>query len=850
MIRKILSINDIIVMPDRYNAHIAVKDYEIIKRETLAEHTKLCQNYFEKIAEAKSIDNILSCFKNDYLGETSQEIDTLFNEMFYNVVTFHDTGKTNYSFQKDRMQNINRDLNQSFNLPDGTHSLLSAIIYINYFSNKLIGIPKSERKLLRPFILLNSYIIARHHSNLGEFNNYLQLFQEQNEKTAKVIRVLEENAADILIDPFHLNVLKMKNIARNVVLQLEGEERCNIDVQLKSYIYSYGRLLYSVLVASDYYAASEFMSGVQTTDFGQFSNVTELISAYADTEIVKSIRKYESGNYPNAALEQETDINALRSELFLDAEKKLIKEKENHIFYLEAPTGSGKSNTAINLSFQLLRNNEKLCKIYYVYPFNTLVEQNKNTIYKLFEEKEDIIKNIVVLNSLIPIILKRKANHTDEIYETADKRYQQAILDRQFLNYPFILTTHVNLFRTMFGCGRESAFGFHQLANSVIVLDEIQSYKNSLWSEMIIFFKSFAKLLNIKIIIMSATLPNLDLLTMDKSNSIQLIENRNKFFMHKCFKNRVTFNYELLNLRVKINDLYNHVKKQLVSEKKILIEFISKKTAGNFYQILANDIEVDCLVEYISGDDSIAERNRIISNIKRNSEVILVSTQVIEAGIDIDMDIGYKDISLFDSEEQFAGRINRSCKRSGIVYYINIDDAAVLYGRDIRILPQFTLANEKMKDILNNKDFNTYYQDILNIIKENYIQNNGESGQKQFFEKVGLCKYKTVSDKMRLIDDNNWSISIFLAREIPDENNNLLDGREIWTAYKELLLDYEMAYAHKRYKLSIITAKMSYFTYQIKKDSDFHYNDRIGDMFYIEEGEKYFTNNKLDREKL
>ncbi len=73
-----------------------------------------------------------------------------------------------------------------------------------------------------------------------------------------------------------------------------------------------------------------------------------------------------------------------------------------------------------------------------------------------------------------------------------------------------ILTTHVSLFSYMFGTMKENIFAFHQLANSVIVLDEIQSYKNQIWREIIEFLNGFSKILNIKIIIMSATLPDLE----------------------------------------------------------------------------------------------------------------------------------------------------------------------------------------------------------------------------------------------------------------------------------------------------------------------------------------------------
>ncbi|ETJ29679.1 Crispr-associated helicase Cas3, partial [human gut metagenome] len=70
--------------------------------------------------------------------------------------------------------------------------------------------------------------------------------------------------------------------------------------------------------------------------------------------------------------------------MFLDAERELLKNIDENVYFLEAPTGSGKSNTAFNLSFKLFEEDKNLKKIYYVYPFNTLVEQNLNILNKTF----------------------------------------------------------------------------------------------------------------------------------------------------------------------------------------------------------------------------------------------------------------------------------------------------------------------------------------------------------------------------------------------------------------------------------------------------------------------------------
>lgn len=98
---------------------------------------------------------------------------------------------------------------------------------------------------------------------------------------------------------------------------------------------------------------------------------------------------------------------------------------------------------------------------------------------------------------------------------------------------------------------------FHQLSHSVIILDEIQSYKNDIWSEIITFLKGFANLMHMKIVIMSATLPNLEVLTDNKTETVRLIEYREKFFNHKKFAKRVWPDYSLLGYKITKEELQN-----------------------------------------------------------------------------------------------------------------------------------------------------------------------------------------------------------------------------------------------------------------------------------------------------
>ncbi len=109
---------------------------------------------------------------------------------------------------------------------------------------------------------------------------------------------------------------------------------------------------------------------------------------------------------------------------------------------------------AVNLSFQLMKQNPGIGKIFYVYPFNTLIEQNLESMEKIFGGSK-VMEDIAVVNSMKPIPMDRAKRKTDEL-----QYYQEALLNRQFLNYPMILTTHVSLFDTMFGRRKESTFDF------------------------------------------------------------------------------------------------------------------------------------------------------------------------------------------------------------------------------------------------------------------------------------------------------------------------------------------------------------------------------------------------------
>ena len=827
---------DIFDFQDKYKYLAHIKNN---REETLQEHTELANKYFEKIVEYKNLKPFFERIKN-ILNLKNQE-EELYYKMIDDVVNFHDFGKVNSQFQIDKMLNEEilkmEDKYNILGVLGSDHSLLSASMFIAYYFGKitdLIEIVETKKiVILFEILFALSYVISKHHGNLDSFEEYIEKLSRNNdENILKELKNISVSNGGILLQAFleKENITIFFNFIETYISERKKKE--NISSQEAMSIFVFTKMMFSLLVASDYYSTNEFMQEIKYENFRNMGNIDTIKKEYENSEIIKSIRDKEKNGIPN-----DEDINNFRTKIFLEAEKNLEKNKENNIFFLEAPTGSGKSNTALNLSLKLLDKDRR--KIFYVYPFNTLVEQNMNTLKNIFGNNEEAIKNITVVNSITALTNKDSRDIPIE-------EYSDILMDRQFLNYPFIVTTHVGIFNSLVGNTKEDCMPFYQLPNSVIVFDEIQAYKNTIWTEIIKILNSYAKLLNIKIIIMSATLPNLSYLLdeEEKNNISKLIENRDEYFNNTIFKNRVEVNYDLLSeQKIEYEELLQHIIENSLNSQKILIEFISKNDAKKFYELCESneDLNVDHEILILTGEDNKARRNSIIKKINsKDKKIILISTQLIEAGVDIDVDVGYKNISGLDNEEQFLGRINRSCKKSGKAYFFYLTDAKKVYKNSVIIENKLNLFSDEMKDVLENKNFDVFYSKVLEILKRKVKEKiNNDNFETIIFNK----KFRLLKERMKLIEEQDDKKTYFFNRTLTDEEieeiGENIDGSEVWERYVDILK--EENYAKKIVELSKIREKMMYFLYEVKKNTELNYSDIKGSIIYIDDGDKYFT---------
>ena len=827
---------DIFDFQDKYKYLAHIKDN---RKETLQEHTELANKYFEKIVEYKNLKPFFEGIKNILKLENIEE--ELYYKMIDDVVNFHDFGKINSQFQIDKMLNEKilkmEDKYNILGVLASDHSLLSASMFIAYYFEKIIALIETvETKkivILLEILFSLSYTISKHHGNLDNFEEYIEkLLRNNDENILKELKNISVSNGGILLQAFleKETITIFFNFIEIYISERKNKE--NISSEEAMAIFTLTKMMFSLLIASDYYSTNEFMQEIKYENFGNMGNIDTIKKEYENSEIIKSIRDKEKNGILN-----DEDINNFRTKIFLEAEKNLEKNEDSNIFFLEAPTGSGKSNTALNLSLKLLSENRR--KIFYVYPFNTLVEQNMNTLKNIFGNNEEAIKNITVVNSITALTNKDSRDIPIE-------EYSDILMDRQFLNYPFIVTTHVGIFNSLVGNTKEDCMPFYQLANSVIVFDEIQAYKNTIWTEIIKILNSYAKLMNIKIIIMSATLPNLSYLLNEeeKNNISKLIENRDEYFNNAIFRNRVEVNYDLLSeQKIEYEELIEHIIKNSLNNQKILIEFISKNDAKKFYELCENneDLNIKYEILLLTGEDNKARRNSIIKKINsKDKRVILISTQLIEAGVDIDVDVGYKNISGLDNEEQFLGRINRSCKKSGKAYFFYLTDAKKVYKNSVIIENKLNLFSDEMRDVLENKNFDVFYSKVLEILKRKAKEKiNNDNFETIIFNK----KFRLLKERMKLIEEQDDKKTYFFNRTLTDEEieeiGENIDGSEVWERYVDILK--EENYAKKIVELSKIRKKMMYFLYEVKKNTELNYSDIKGSIIYIDDGDKYFT---------
>lgn len=793
------SIKNYLLDAQNYYAHTPNLNKHNSKPELLDAHTELVLLYLKKLVTMHGLDLVIDNLINNLLAESNllgdKDVGNFIKTLFVNTIVFHDFGKINENFQANslKMNNPFFKGKEIENSPIGTnHSLLGAFIFVCKHLDEVENLfPKNQQGFVITSILVFSYPIFKHHS------------RQLNDDCTN--EICFGNGFEIGFLKKYLDDFQLK-VNPNLLKRLTDIQGIFNNPFFKKHINSFSlfsllKLNYSLLTASDYLATNEYMSGFPIDDLGVLSKkrIDDIYKFVSQNEWMDEHAKrknYNKDTYQNLnectsnkpTEENGKNLNILRQQMAIELIKNVRKNHHNNLFYIEAPTGGGKTNLSLLAAVELLKQYEgKINKVFYVFPFTTLITQTYNTISETLGLSNS---EIVELHSKAS--LKVKESEDDE-YGTDKKNY----IDNLFVNFPFCLLTHIKFFDLLKTNEKEPNYMLHRLANSIIVIDELQSYNPKHWDKIIYFIKKYAETYNIKFILMSATLPKLDRLNIIRgqtSDFIYLLPNaKTDYFLNPNFCNRVNFNFDLLK---KKNISLSEIADLLFTESEkfsyldfgenkpsgsvyVIIEFIFKKTASEFYQIIQENNSFFDEVFLLSGTILEHRRKKIINFLKNNNnrekKILLITTQVVEAGVDIDMDLGFKDTSLIDSDEQLAGRINRNVnKKDCKLFLFNYNKEELIYGQDKRLeITKRKISQEQYQHILNTKDFDLLYDLVLDERNEWNFKDMAV-GFSEYEQKVKSLRFKSINQDFQLIEQKN--ITCFIPLNVPISVNGAVDG--------------------------------------------------------------------------
>lgn len=439
-------------------------------------------------------------------------------------------------------------------------------------------------------------------------------------------------------------------------------------------------------------------------------------------------------------------------------------DAENHLFSLTAPTGSGKTLSsllfAVSLRDRLEKKDGLKRRIIYVAPFLGIIDQNERIIREALGADR----------SHSPLVLTH--HHLSRLQYESPENESYSSSQSQLLieawNAEVVVTTFVQLLETLIGARASSLRKLHNIAGSIIILDEVQSVDYKYWLLIHDCIKFLADNLDTRFILMTATQPLI----------FQHGETRELFDREYAVPERTTLKVDLCGVAIddfmiKMNSLL-----ELHSDSSILIIMNTIKSAIQVFDGLR--LQGEGL--FLSAGIVPAQRKQTIKQIherlREKTRTILVSTQVVEAGVDLDFDIVVRDLAPIDSIVQAAGRCNRNGRRKleeSLVYVHAVHDgsgkyyANMIYGN--------ALIN-KTREVFRECDTSDIR--IKNIV-ENYYEKVAESRNTkesiEFLEAMYSLDYEII-DKFKVIPDEP-TVSVFV--EINE------GAHRLWTQYTKAL---------------------------------------------------------------
>lgn len=551
-----------------------------------------------------------------------------------------------------------------------------------------------------------SYCIAGHHSGLPDYGSSYDAGNAPTLEGRKRKRIEDYSAFKSEIKIPEINAIPFDPL-----------KEPDPDFSLSVFI----RMLYSCLVDADFLDTESFMKNGQTQrDSGE--NVDVLLERLKD-------------HVEDWLLNEDTDtVNGRRTEILRHCFES--GRRERGIFQLTVPTGGGKTIASLAFALQHAVENQ-MDHVIYVIPYTSIIEQNAEVFRRILGDQ-----NVL-------------ENHYNVDYESSEELKPMQLASENW-DKPVVVTTNVQFFESLFANKSSRCRKLHNIANSVIIFDEAQMLPTDYLKPCIAMMEELVGNFRSSIVLCTATQPALTSFFRRKMPVTELcprVEEQFRFFERVTFKNvGIVSEDELIE--------------KLEREDQALCIVNTKKRAQRIYQKMNGKG-----VFHLSTTMYPKHRRRILEKIrklvKNGERCILVSTSLVEAGVDLDFRAVYRQLAGVDSMIQAAGRCNREGKRDAkdsFAYIFQFEEKEYVPGQQLQIDVSKMLLSGGV-DISSLRGIEKYFEALYHF--------RGESlDKKKIFEEFKKQKYNfaKAAREFKLIEEN--TLTVFVSRE--DEAEELL----------------------------------------------------------------------------
>ena len=560
----------------------------------------------------------------------------------------------------------------------------------------------AEKLLGKNFKVLLGYVICGHHSGLMDYGS---------EESGLMLRFNKK------IPDYNYNEKKIDVDISQILKELPKNKIGNGGFTVGFFI----RMLYSSLVDADFLDTEEFMQ-IDKEDirggYENFSDLTEKFDTCMDDKTKQVVK---------------SKLNSYRQQIFNDCVK--AANQKTNLFSLTVPTGGGKTLASMAFALKHLKHNN-LKRIICVIPYTSIIEQNAK-VYKSILGEESVLEH----HSNFDFSLNEKGLKEEE-YSMQKLKYASENWD-----IPIIVTTNVQFFESLFANKSSRCRKLHNMANSIIIIDEAQMIPIKFLKPTLAAINELVNNYNTSVVLTTATKPDFPEGLLSQK-PIEIIDNPEVLYQAL---NRVDVEYieELSDAKLasNIND-WNQV----------LVIVNTRNHAQKLYECLPKDN-----LFHLSAKMCSKHRTEILDKIRiklKNKEPCkVISTQLIECGVDISFPVVYRSLTGIDSIAQAAGRCNREGEQDkGKVYVFNSTED---YGKAIMFQSRTAECGRQVlktfEDPLSLEAISQYFSLLFDVEKDRLdvkdIMDNFEERAKDLafsFEKTAK-DYKLIDETESLI---------------------------------------------------------------------------------------------------